>query len=56
MGHALLNRPVQMPRFPTAAPGSPNRGYTPVYGEALSTDEDDEQIMMDDFSDVAIIP
>jgi hypothetical protein len=56
MAVALHNRPVQMPRFPTSAPGASNLSYTPVYGEALSTDEDDEQIMMDDFSDVAIIP
>jgi hypothetical protein len=55
MAVALHNRPVQMPRFPTAAPGTPNRGYTPAAGAAISTDEDDEDITMDEFPDAGIV-
>lgn len=56
MGAALVNRPVQMPKNATRFPGAPNRGYTPVSGAALSTDDGDEDILMDDYADVPIVP
>jgi hypothetical protein len=56
MAFASLIRPVQMPVHATRGPGTPNRGYTFVEGAALSTDDGDVEILMDEYSDVPIIP
>jgi hypothetical protein len=56
MGWNSLLRPVRLPAHSTRGPATPNRGYTFVEGTALSTDEGDVEILMDEYSDVPIIP